>query len=249
MEAKKPLYDTYDVKELLKRAKDGDAKAQDILVENNVGLVWSSVKRFRNRGHESEDLFQIGCIGLIKAIQKFDDSFDVKFSTYAVPMIIGEIKRFIRDDGIIKVSRSLKELSVKAMTVKEMLIRETGEEPTVNEIARRLDVSPEELAAALEAGARPESLYRRADDGTQEGKALIDKLENPEDYETTIINKVILKNAIDSFGEREKKIILLRYFKQNTQAQIAEMLGISQVQVSRLEKKILLQLREKISGG
>lgn len=248
MEAKKPLYETYDVKQLLRLAKEGDSAAQDRLVESNVGLVWSSVKRFHNRGHEAEDLFQIGCIGLIKAIQKFDESYDVKFSTYAVPMIIGEIKRFIRDDGIIKVSRSLKELSVKAMTVKEMLMRETGEEPTVHEIARQLDVSPEELATALEAGTRPESLYYRTDDGTQEGKALIDKLENPKDYESNIINKVILKDAIESFGEREQKIILLRYFKQNTQAQIAEMLGISQVQVSRLEKKILLQLREKIAG-
>lgn len=249
MEANKPLYETYDVKQLLKRVKEGDAKAQNFLVESNVGLVWSCVKRFRNRGHETEDLFQIGCIGLLKAIQKFDDSFDVKFSTYAVPMIMGEIKRFIRDDGIIKVSRSLKELSVKAMTVKEMLIRENGIEPTVQEIAQKLEVTPEELAAALEASAKPESLYRRTDDGTQEGKALIDRLESPKDYETNIINKVILKNAIESFDEREKKIILLRYFKQNTQAQIAEMLGISQVQVSRLEKKILLRLREKIAGG
>ncbi len=248
MEKDKPLYEMYDTKQLLQLVKDGDTQAQDYLVENNIGLVWSCVKRFRNRGHETEDLFQIGCIGLLKAIQKFDISYDVKFSTYAVPMIIGEIKRFIRDDGIIKVSRSLKELSVKAMTVKELLIRETGEEPTVQEIAQRLEVSPEELAAALEAGAKPESLYRQTDDGTQEGKALIDRLENPKDYETNIINKVVLKNAIESFGEREKKIILLRYFKQNTQAQIAEMLGISQVQVSRLEKKILLRLREKIAG-
>ena len=246
MDTKEPLY---DVKQLLRRARDGDAEAQGILVEHNVGLVWSAVKRFRNRGHEAEDLFQVGCIGLVKAIQKFDLSFDVKFSTYAVPMIVGEIKRFIRDDGIIKVSRSLKELSVKALTVKEAILRERGEEPTVQEIAARLDVAPEELAAALEAGAKPDSLYHRANDGNQEGKALIDRLEAPTDYEEAVVNKVILKEAIGSFADRERKIIILRYFKQKTQAQIAQMLGISQVQVSRLEKKILLKMREQISGS
>ena len=235
--------------ELIKLARSGDKMARDQVIQKNMGLVYSIVSRYAGRGYDTEELSQIGAIGLIKAVDKFDMSFDVKFSTYAVPMIMGEIKRFIRDDGIIKVSRSLKELSVKAMTVKEMLIRENGIEPTVQEIAQKLEVTPEELATALEASAKPDSLYRRTDDGTQEGKALIDRLENPKDYETNIINKVILKNAIESFDEREKKIILLRYFKQNTQAQIAEMLGISQVQVSRLEKKILLRLREKIAGG
>ncbi len=137
---------------LIIKAKAGDKQAQSVLVEKNVGLVWSIVKRFQNRGYEVDDLFQIGSIGLIKAINKFDTSYDVKFSTYAVPMIIGEIKRFIRDDGIIKVSRSLKEVSSKARITKEIMSKELGREPTINEIAQRMNISPEELVMAIEAG-------------------------------------------------------------------------------------------------
>lgn len=232
--------------ELLEKAKKGDLSAQNAIVEENVGLVRSVVKRFSNRGHEVEDLFQIGCIGLIKAIQKFDLCFNVKFSTYAVPMIMGEIKRFIRDDGIIKVSRSLKELAMKAMSLQEIMRKESDREPTVKEISERLGVSPEELALALDAGMKPESLYATPQEDGKEGKALIDRLESRTDHEGEIVDRMLVRELLDTLGEREKKIIILRYFKQKTQSQIAQMLGISQVQVSRIEKKVLAAMREKI---
>lgn len=232
---------------LLRLAAQGNQKARDLLVQQNTGLVHSVVKRFLGRGHEPEDLFQVGCIGLIKAVQKFDCSFGVKFSTYAVPMIMGEIKRFIRDDGIIKVSRSLKETASKAMAVKEQLTVQTGTEPTLREIAQKLGISSAELAAALDAGIHPESLYAVSDDGSREGLPLIDRLEEDTDYESEIVNKLVLRQLLSEFGEREQKIICMRYFKQRTQTQIAEVLGISQVQVSRIEKKILLKMRKRLT--
>lgn len=235
-----------NIESLLQRAKDGDILAQNEIVEENVGLVRSVVKRFLNRGHEPEDLFQIGCIGLIKAIRKFDFSFNVKFSTYAVPMIMGEIKRFIRDDGIIKVSRSLKELAMKAMSIQEAMLREEDREPSVKELAEKMGVSPEELATALEAGIKPESLYATGQEDGKEGKALIDRLESGIDHEGEIVNKMLVHQLIEGFGEREQKVIILRYFKQKTQSQIAQMLGISQVQVSRIEKKVLNTMKERI---
>jgi len=229
---------------LLEKAKNGDLSAQNCIVEENIGLVRSVVKRFLGRGHESEDLFQIGCIGLIKAIRKFDTSFNVKFSTYAVPMIMGEIKRFIRDDGIIKVSRSLKELAMKALSIQESMKKENLE-PTVAELAKRLNVTPEELALALDAGLKPESLQAPLSD-EKEGKTLIDKLESGIDHEGEIVNKLLVRDMLKDFDEREQKIIILRYFKQKTQSQIAERLGISQVQVSRIEKKILENMKKKL---
>ncbi len=234
---------------LLELAKNGNKDAQNAIVEENIGLVRSVIKRFYNRGHDAEDLFQIGCIGLIKAIKKFDTGFNVKFSTYAVPMIMGEIKRFIRDDGIIKVSRSIKELAIRAMSVKEAMIKENKVEPTVKELAQRMGIPPEELATALEAGAKPESIYGEASDNEKSGRALVERLECKQNYEEEIVNKMLIKTLIGEFEEREKKIIILRYFKQKTQTQIADLLGISQVQVSRLEKKILGEMRKKISNG
>ena len=232
---------------LLKKAMQGDHAAQDKLVAMNTGLVHNIVKRFSGRGFESEDLFQIGCIGLIKAIQRFDSSYGVKFSTYAVPMIMGEIKRFIRDDGIIKVSRSLKETAIKAMAVKEQLTAQNGTEPTLKEIADRLSIAPSELAAAMEAGIRPESLYTVSDDGSRENRPLIERLECDKDYESEIINKLVLRKLLSEFSKRDQQIILMRYFKQKTQTQVAQTLGISQVQVSRIEKKILLKMRERLT--
>ncbi len=231
---------------LLRLAKDGDESATALLVEQNTGLIKSVLRRFNGRGFETEDLFQIGAIGLIKAIRRFDLSFDVQFSTYAVPMIMGEIKRYIRDDGIIKVSRSLKELSIKASSVREALIRENGEEPTVSEIAKQIGVSPEEVAAAFEATARPESLYTKSGDGDKDGQALIDRLESPHSLEKITVDKLLITSLLKEFPQREQKIIILRYFRQKTQSQIADLLGISQVQVSRLEKKILSKMREKL---
>lgn len=240
-------YDGLDAIQLIIMAREGDKLAQNLLVEKNIGLVWSIVRRFQNRGYETDDLFQIGCIGLIKAISKFDISFDVKFSTYAVPMIIGEIKRFLRDDGIIKVSRSLKEASNKARIAKEVMSKELGREPTIGEIAERLNIPVEELVMAVEAGHAPESLFNPVGDGDNSSLLLIDKLyDDCNDNETDIIDKIALRQVMDTLRPREKQIIILRYFKEKTQVQIAKMLGISQVQVSRIEKKILEDIRERI---
>ena len=237
-----------DVIILISKAKAGDKQAQAILVENNVGLVWSIVRRFQNRGHEIDDLFQIGCIGLIKSINKFNDSFGVKFSTYAVPMIIGEIKRFLRDDGMIKVSRSLKETSNKARITKEVMSKELGREPTIGEMAERLHISVEELVMAMEAGYTPESLFNTIGESDNSPILLIDRINDEcNDNETDMIDKIALRQVLDSLKPREKQIIVLRYFKEKTQVQIAKLLGISQVQVSRIEKKILEDIRKKIS--
>lgn len=233
---------------LLIKAKNGDKEAKNLLVENNVGLVWSVLKRFHNRGYEAEDLFQIGCIGLIKAIDKFNLEFEVRFSTYAVPMIIGEIKRFLRDDGIIKISRSLKELSNKARLTKDILSRELLREPTINEIAERLGVQVEELAMALEATYAPESLFNSTNDGNGGTPQLIDRIEGEgEENYVEMLDKLALRQILETLNPRDKKIIILRYFKEYTQVQIAKLLGISQVQVSRIEKKILDEIRMKIS--
>ncbi|MCL2839096.1 MAG: SigB/SigF/SigG family RNA polymerase sigma factor [Oscillospiraceae bacterium] len=231
--------------ELLARVKTGDKTAESTIIEQNMGLVWSVVKRFYNRGHEPDDLFQVGCIGMLKAVQKFDFSFDVKFSTYAVPVIMGEIKRFIRDDGIIKVSRSLKETAYRASVVKETLQKQLLREPTIAEIAEKLGISAEELATAMDAAIAPESIYAES----ETRKSQVEKLEAPEDYEGEVIDKLIIRDALSSFAPRERQIIILRYFKQKTQSQIAQMLGISQVQVSRIEKAALLQMRKIISGS
>lgn len=233
---------------LIIKAKAGDKQAQSVLVENNVGLVWSIVKRFQNRGYEVDDLFQIGSIGLIKAINKFDVSYDVKFSTYAVPMIIGEIKRFIRDDGIIKVSRSLKEISSKARITKEIMSKELGREPTINEIAQRMNISPEELVMAIEAGCTPESLYSTIGDGDNSPILLIDRIDAADNAnsEVDLIDKIAIRQILDTLDARERQIIILRYFKEKTQVQIAKLLGISQVQVSRIEKKILRDIKLKM---
>ena len=237
-----------NIEDLIEKAKKGDLAARNIIVEDNIGLVRSVLKRFSGRGHETEDLFQIGCIGLIKAIEKFDPGFEVKFSTYAVPMIIGEIKRFIRDDGIIKVSRSLKELALRAISVQEIMRREENREPTVKELAAKLDVSAEDLAAALEAGLKPESLYAEPKEDGKEGMALIERLESTRNCEKEIVDRILIGELLEDFDEREKKIIIYRYFKQKTQAQIATQLGISQVQVSRIEKKVLTMMREKVKN-
>lgn len=239
-----------DMMEMIRKAKSGDKKAQSVLVENNVGLVWSIVRRFQNRGYELDDLFQIGCIGLIKAIKKFDYNFEVRFSTYAVPMIIGEIKRFIRDDGIIKVSRSLKEMANKARITKEIMSKELGREPTINEMAERLDISTEELVMALEAGYAPESLYSAVAEGDSSPVLLIDRIDGDAGSdELDLIDKIALRQILESLNPRERQIIVLRYFKEKTQLQIANLLGISQVQVSRIEKKILQDIRNKINYG
>jgi len=223
-------------------AKDGDMQAKEYIIGNNTGLVWSIVRKFLNRGTEADDLFQIGCIGLIKAIEKFDTTFGVQFSTYAVPMIMGEIKRHLRDDGIIKVSRSLKELSVKAKNLTDKMSKEMGREPTVSELAKELGVEVEELVMAMDATVMPESLNAKMG---EDGKEIETVVGCREDMEQLVVNKIAIKDALADLSARERQIIILRYFKDNTQSQIADRLGISQVQVSRIEKKVLARMRDK----
>ena len=230
----------------IEMAHNGDKEARDKLVMDNVGLIWSIVRRFAGRGYELEDLFQIGSIGLMKAIDKFDLSYDVKFSTYAVPMITGEIKRFLRDDGMIKVSRSMKELGMKVGLMRESLSGILGREPTIEEIALKLEVSSEEVAASMEAGAEVESLYKTIGKGDESGICLMDRIEEKADREEALLNRMVLKELLSSLGEKERDIIIRRYFYNQTQSAIAADLNISQVQVSRLEKKILKQMREKL---
>lgn len=232
---------------LLERAAGGDETARNQLIEQNLGLVKSIARRFLGRGHEAEDLFQIGCIGLIRAAERFDSSFGVKFSTYAVPMIMGEIKRFIRDDGIIKVSRSLKETATNALKIKERIINETGREPTLSEIANELNIPVADLATAFEAQVKPESLYITMDDGRGESRPLVEKIESKEDEVAKMLDRVAIVSALKDFSQRDREIVYLRYFRQRTQAEVAKKLNISQVQVSRLEKKILLRLRTILS--
>ncbi len=240
-------YANCKMQQLIHLAQDGSSSALDELVCGNIKLVYSIAHKFNGRGIELEDLVQIGSIGLVKAIKKFDLSYEVKFSTYAVPMIIGEIKRFLRDDGPIKVSRSLKTLAAKAFAVKARLAEESGKEPTISEIATELGETPADLATALDAAKTPESLYTPY--GDDESLLLIDKINGGLENEGTTINKIALSELIKRLPEREKKIIILRYFKDKTQTQIAKQLGISQVQVSRIEKKILSTMRESLSVG
>ena len=232
--------------ELIKLAQEGDKKAKESIINENVGLIWSIVRRFTNRGYEAEDLFQIGSIGLLKCIEKFDLSYDVKFSTYAVPMIMGEIKRFIRDDGMIKVSRPLKEMAAKARYIREQIIQKEGREPTIQELAKLIEVSAEELALAMEAGMEVESLYSTIHQGDGNPVYLIDKLEQTQFCDENMVDMIALKQIIGQLEEKERQIIIMRYFADKTQAQVAKIIGISQVQVSRIEKKILKILREKL---
>ncbi|HOE56746.1 MAG TPA: RNA polymerase sporulation sigma factor SigF [Bacillota bacterium] len=231
---------------IITRAQNGDSEAENFLVENNIGLVRSVVRRFLNRGCEYDDLIQIGSIGLLKAIKKFDIAFNVRFSTYAIPMIIGEIKRFLRDDGKIKVSRSLKEIAYKAHTTKETLEKDYGREPTISEIASVLEISKEDLVIALESVQSTEYLYEtiHQDDGSP--ILLIDRISCNEGEDSDIVDRLALKEMLSALEPKERQIIMLRYFRDMTQCQVAEILGISQVQVSRIEKKIINKLRQSI---
>lgn len=229
--------------ELIQRAQQGDDEAREILVQENMGLVWSLVRRFGNRGYEMEDLFQIGSIGLLKSIEKFDLSFNVKFSTYAVPMIVGEIKRFLRDDGMIKVSRSLKETAYKVRIIKEELVKEYNREPTISEIAAGLDLEVEEVALALESNAEIESLNAVIYQGDGKPITLADKLNESPSEQGGIVDKIVLTELIEKLLPIEREIISMRYFEDQTQTEIAKVLDISQVQVSRIEKRILKKLK------
>ena len=232
--------------ELIRRSQDGDKAARETLIEENLGLIHHVVKRFLGRGVEAEDLFQIGAVGLVKAVDRFDLSFGVRFSTYAVPMIAGEIKRFLRDYSMIKGSRSLKELAVKAARLREQLLMERGEEPGVDELARRLKVEPEELVQAMDSSIEVESLQKVICQGSSEGVSLMERVEQGHDEQEELLRRMLLEELLSSLAPRERRLIVLRFFYDRTQTQVAMELGMSQVQVSRLEKKILSALKEKM---
>ncbi|MDE6908787.1 MAG: RNA polymerase sporulation sigma factor SigF [Lachnospiraceae bacterium] len=232
---------------LIEKAHGGDKEARETLVEENMGLVYTIVRRFAGRGHEMEDLIQIGSIGLIKAIDKFNSAFDVKFSTYAVPMIAGEIKRFLRDDGMIKVSRSLKETAGKAYMAKEALEKKYGREPTLEEISEEIGAAREDIVLAMESAAEVESLHKTIYQGDGNAISLMDKLEEQGNPNEELLNHMVLNDVIQTLHEEERILIRLRYFEDKTQMEVARALGMSQVQVSRYEKKILKKMRGRIS--
>lgn len=247
--ANKENYTYEDNSQLLPLAKAGDVEAMNLLIEMNLPLVTSISKKFINRGYDYEDIYQIGSIGLVKAIKNFDDKYNVKFSTYAVPMIIGEIKRFLRDDGMIKVSRNVKSLAKKLHFDKEALTKKLDREPTIEELAEYAGMDKEEILFALESSASMSYLYDviHQDDGAP--VLLIDKLSENAVEDKNLTDKIALKEALRSLDTKSRQIIVLRYFKDKTQIQVAKMLGISQVQVSRIEKKVLLEMKKHLEEG
>ena len=233
---------------LIERSHHGDKRAREQLVEENMGLVWSIVKRFAGRGTDMEDLFQIGAMGLLKAIDKFDTSFEVKFSTYAVPMIAGEIKRFLRDDGIVKVSRTLKENCWKIRRETENFRQKTGREPTLEELSEVTELPREDIAMAMESAAEVESIYKTIPQRDGSEICLLDRMESQVQGGgmQQLLNRVVLEQLLLELPDMDRKLIIMRYLQDKTQSEVARVLGVSQVQVSRLEKKILKQMREKL---
>lgn len=234
----------YDIEE----AQQGSQEAMTRLVENNKGLIWNIVKRFNGRGYEIEDLYQIGCMGFIKAIKRFDTNFEVQVSTYAVPYILGEIKRFIRDDGMVKVSRSTKELAIKILELQKEYFNKTGEEITIMQIAKTLKVPKEEITYALDCLKPVSSIYEETYSGGEDDRTILDHLKSEKDEAGSIVDRLAIKQLIENLDEREKQIILLRFYKDKTQSQVAKVLGITQVQVSRIEKKILSSMKMKLTS-
>lgn len=229
--------------ELLLRAKNGDKEAGELLVEENLGLVGSVVKRFENRGYEREDLFQIGAIGLIKAIEKFDFSYEVRFSTYAVPLVTGEIRRFLRDDGMMKVSRSIKESGWRVKQSREKLEQELGRSVTLQELADDTGLPEEEIALALDASQEVASIYQTVYQSDGSELYLVDKVADDEPEEERLLNRLTVQQLLEMLGPKEQQLIKLRYFEGKTQCFVADQMGMSQVQVSRMEKKILQEMR------
>lgn len=239
-----PLLREKEIFRLLKKARQGDHKSREKLIECNFRLVFNVVKRFESWGYDEEDLFQIGVIGLIKAIDNFDSSFGVKFSTYAVPMILGEIRRFLRDDHPVKVTRALKEMGIRVKKAREQLMRNLGREPTVGEIAEALGVRKEEVVVALEAMQLPTSVYEAVYQDGGSPICVLDHLKSEDGIEPGWFEKIALKEALGALPNRERQIILLRFFQDKTQTEVGSQLGLSQVQVSRLERQAVARLRE-----
>ena len=234
---------------LIERARAGEKEAREVLTTQNLGLVHHIVKRFLGRGYEAEDLFQIGVIGLLKAIDKFDTTYDVKFSTYAVPLITGEIKRFIRDDGMVKVSRNLNENGMRVKYARERLNGKLGREPTLEEVALEANLAVEEVVLAMEANIQVESIYKSVYQSDGNEIFMVDQLADKRgNAHEEVLNQLVIHQLIEGLDKQEQRLITLRYYQDKTQTEVAKVLGISQVQVSRMEKKILLAMRQKITG-
>ena len=233
-------------RELIAKAHKNDQNAREMLVTENMGLIWNIIKRFKGRGVEQEDLFQIGCIGLIKAIDNFNLDMDVAFSTYAVPMITGEIRRFLRDDGMVKVSRSIKENAVKSMRAAQTMRERLGREPSVEEIASEAELSVEDITLSMSASLEVESIYKTIYQGDGSEIMLMDRLEQRGDIGEEASGRVALGQIMENLSAKERELITLRYYDDQTQSQVAAKFGISQVQVSRMEKKILSGMRKRL---
>lgn len=235
-----------EVSVLIARAQNGSKEARQLLVEKNLGLVHHIVKRFLGRGYDAEDLFQIGSIGLIKSIDKFDLSYDVKFSTYAVPMITGEIKRFLRDDGMVKVSRTIKENGFKVRQAQEKIAGEKGRDATLSELEEATGIDREDIVLAIEAGAEVESIHKPVYQADGSEVYLVDRLQERRDDNEMLLNHLVLEGLLSELDERERQLIRLRYYENMTQTEVAKRMDITQVQVSRLEKKILFRMRGRL---
>lgn len=233
-----------DLRDIIK-AQNGNEDIMEQLIEKNKGLIWSIIRRFKDRGVETDDLYQIGVLGFIKSIKKFDTTFDVKLSTYAVPYIMGEVKRHIRDDGPIKISRSIKDLGKKAMEIQREHLRKTGQDISIVEVAKKLRVSKEEIAFALDSFNPVESIYNSTTD-QEDGPTLIDTISSNIDEQSEIVNKLSLEQLIENLNGEEKQIIMLRYYKGRTQSEVAKILKTSQVQISGIEKRILEKMKVKL---
>ncbi len=234
----------------IKKAQAGNKEELEKLIENNNGLIWSIVRRFNGRGYELDDLYQIGCMGFIKSIKRFDTNFEVKLSTYAVPYMIGEIKRFIRDDGPIKISRSIKELGMKIKELQKEYFIKKGKEITIEEISKELKVDKEDISLALEATSHVESIENATYTNHKNGNSisLLEQISTDKDEEEMITNQITIKELINGLEKRDKEVIMLRFYKEKTQSQVAKILGITQVQVSRIERKILKNMRLQLSS-
>lgn len=237
------MYDN-KVEDILK-AQSGNQEVMTKLLTENSNLIWSIVTRFKDRGYEIEDLYQIGCIGFIKSIKRFDSNFEVRLSTYAVPYILGEVKRFLRDDGPVKISRSIKELSYRIKIVQKEFINRKGRDAKIEELSKLLKVSKEDILIAIDSSNSVESIDRNLNDS--DDLTLMDKLKSNIDEEKEIINRITIKSLMDKLDEKSKKIIMLRYFRGKTQSQVARLMGVSQVQVSRMEKKILNSMKNSLT--
>ncbi len=246
--SKLPLLTEKEKDELIRRVKDGDAVARDKYIKGNLRLVLSIVQRFSGNGENLDDLFQIGCIGLMKAIDNFDLSQEVKFSTYAVPMVIGEIRRYIRDNGQIRVSRSLRDTAYKAIYAKERLAKERQKEPTINEIAEEIGISREDIVFALDAIQSPLSLYEPVYFDGGDTLYVMDQVSDTKNIEDNWVSDIALKDAVNRLPEREKNIIRMRFFDGKTQMEVASEINISQAQVSRLEKNALKSMKKYLTS-